>query len=79
LGQLDIRGKRIASSEQGSAVLVVVILIAIMMVYLASNVVSMNVLTSEIKLIEHSQQKRLAASVTNHLALPLTNRSNLRP
>jgi len=44
--------------ESGSALLVVLILISVMTVYLVANVISLNVLKTEIQLIEKQQLKR---------------------
>jgi hypothetical protein len=59
------RGKK---SRQGSAVIVILAMLGIMVLLMAANTVTVNSLRKEIKLLDQRQTARLAASATNQLA-----------
>jgi hypothetical protein len=57
--------RRGQKSRQGSAVIVMLALLAIMVVLVAVNTTTVNALRKEIKLVDQRQKARLAATNTN--------------
>lgn len=57
-------------STRGSATIVVLALLAIVVMLAAANLATTNWLRSEVKLIDQRQTARLAASVTNSISNP---------
>jgi hypothetical protein len=70
--------KRRRNSEQGSAVILILAFLAIMVLLVAANTKTVNLLRADVRLIDHQQAARLNASVTNQTAsatanMPVTN------
>ncbi len=55
--------------QDGSAVMVILILLFIMVIFVAANTITLNTLRRQVKLVEQRQIQRLAQSVTNQPAL----------
>ena len=64
--QLSI-SRRLCQGRDGSAVLVILILLCIMVVFVAANTATLNWLRREVKVVEKRQTQRLALASTNHL------------
>jgi len=65
------------SSERGTAVIVMIAFLAILLVYLAANVLTLSHLGHELTLLEQKQTRRLAQQVanTNIVQKPITAQS----
>jgi hypothetical protein len=66
--------RRSRSSREGSAVIIVLVLLAFMVVLTAANTATVNRLRDRVKIIDQRQTRRLAACSTNVLqaaALPV--------
>ena len=65
-------------SERGSAVIVMIAFLALLLVYLAANVLTLSHLGHELRLLEQKQTRRLAQQVasTNIVQRPLTTQSS---
>jgi hypothetical protein len=64
----------VRASEAGSATVILIALLAIMMILVAANSKSLFLLHREVKFLEQQQVKRLDASQTNSAAI--TNRDS---
>jgi len=60
--------RRTGASRQGSAVIVMLALLSIMVLLMMANTRTVNWLRAEIKLTDQQQTARLAASATNQVA-----------
>ena len=61
--------------ESGSAFIVVLALLAILLGYVSFNVLTLDRLSREVKFVEKRQIRRLQAYVPSTNSLPLTNRT----
>jgi len=63
------------SAREGSSVLIVLVLLALMVVLTAANTATVNRLRDRVKIVDQRQTRRLAAYSTNllHVAAPATN------
>jgi len=62
-------------ARSGSAVVVILAMLAIMAILVASNTRTVNWLRAEVRLVDQRQIARLAASATNEVTHPLLNPS----
>ncbi|HEX4647170.1 MAG TPA: hypothetical protein VH598_16320 [Verrucomicrobiae bacterium] len=53
-------------SEHGSATIVVLVMLGIMMIFFATNLVTIKTLTRELKLVEKKQVERLSGGVPHN-------------
>ena len=69
--------QRSHKSECGSAVLIILVLLSVMLLLVAANTLTVNWLRQEVKLVDKQQMKRFAPSSTNQLqtAKSVTNQS----
>jgi hypothetical protein len=63
------------SAREGSSVLIVLVLLALMVVLTAANTATVNRLRDRVRIVDQRQTRRLAAASTNllHAATPATN------
>jgi len=60
-------------ARSGSAVVVILAMLAIMVILVTSNTRTINWLRAEVRLVDQRQTARLAASATNEITHPLLN------
>jgi len=65
--------RRSRPAQSGSAVVVILAMLAIMAILVASNTRTVNWLRAEVRLVDQRQTARLAASATNEVIHPLVN------
>ena len=74
-----LRGRAVASrsAERGTAVIVMIAFLSMLLVYLAANVLTLSNLGHELRLLEQKQTRRLAQQVatTNIVQKPVTTQS----
>ena len=66
-----LHSQRAGASRQGSAVIVMLALLSIMVLLMMANTRTVNQLRAEVKLVNQHQTARLAASATNQVTAPL--------
>ena len=57
-------------AQRGSATLVVLVMLGIMMIFFATNLVTIRVLTRELKLVDKKQVERLRSGATSQIEAP---------
>jgi hypothetical protein len=62
--------QRKSAAEQGSAVIVILAFLSIMVILVAANTKTVNWLRAEVRLMDQRQTERLAASATNQVSVP---------
>jgi len=68
--QLEARTTSDRSSERGTAVIIVIAFLSILLVYLATNIMTLSRLGHELRLLEQMQTRRLARQVAMTNAVP---------